>query len=220
VNAVVVFMKYPETGKVKTRLGEAVGMEKAAKLYRMCITETLTLVRNSGVEMRFAAVTPAEKTRAFTDEILPAGFEAFAQAGGDLGQRMYLAFRHVFARGAARVVIIGSDSPSLPVSYIDEALDALVLHDAVFGPASDGGYYLIGFRSMPSSEIFQGIEWSTGRVLQQTLGRANTSGCGFHLLPEWYDVDDSASLKRAVADAPDGRIAGFVNSDPELLASL
>lgn len=213
-------MKYPEAGKVKTRLGSAIGFGKAAELYRLFIADTLTLVRSTKADNKFVAFAPAEKESEFVNEILPSDFAVFAQSSGDLGKRMLQAFRHVHATGNNRVVIIGTDSPTLPVDYIDEAFDSLADHDLVFGPASDGGYYLVGAKAKPPPAIFNGIAWSTESVLQQTLAAAAKAGCRVHLLSEWYDVDNYETLKRALKEVPSGTIAKFVNSDPELSAAL
>ena len=94
-----------------------------------------------------------------------------------------------FARGAERVVLVGSDSPSLPAAYIDEGLALLREKEVVLGPSMDGGYYLVG-RRKGESRIFQDVAWSTGMVLEQTLARLGTQTLG--LLPPWYDVDTPA----------------------------
>jgi rSAM/selenodomain-associated transferase 1 len=118
------------------------------------------------------------------------------QEGADLGERMERAFRAIFAATVERAVLIGSDLPDLPAGILHEAMDALKQHDAVIGPAQDGGYYLIGFRKsgfLP--EIFRGIIWSRPDVFDRTrqiFRRANTM---VHLLPPWQDVDTIEDLR-------------------------
>ncbi|MRR07926.1 MAG: glycosyltransferase, partial [Deltaproteobacteria bacterium] len=112
------------------------------------------------------------------------------QQGSDLGERMKNAFRDVISRGSTRAVLIGSDIPDLPQSFIDEAFTSLEDHDAVLGPSLDGGYYLIGFRSdsfLP--EVFDGVQWSTPAVFQQTLGILQKSKYSVHTLRERRDID-------------------------------
>jgi hypothetical protein len=100
----------------------------------------------------------------------------------------------------SHVLTIGTDSPSLPAEYLEQAATALSTHDLVLGPANDGGYYLIGLKSAPQ-ELFTEIDWSTERVLQQTLQRAEQLRLSVHQLPVWYDVDDLATLQRFCREA-------------------
>jgi rSAM/selenodomain-associated transferase 1 len=116
----------------------------------------------------------------------------FSQQGKDLGDKMRQAFIKRFAQGYNNVAIIGSDSPSLPVSYIDQALDST--KDLVLGPSIDGGYYLIAMKSKVS-EVFSCVDWGTDKVLRETLQRVQDGGFSFDLLPVWYDVDLPEDLK-------------------------
>ena len=141
--------------------------------------------------IKVVAFTPAHAEDALLHGLLaPIGtFEYAPQPEGDLGQRMESLMQWAFARGAERVVIIGSDSPSLPARYIDEGLALLREKEVVLGPSTDGGYYLVG-RRKGESRIFQDVAWSTGMVFEQTLARLGTQTLG--LLPPWYDVDTPA----------------------------
>jgi len=117
-----------------------------------------------------------------------------------VGERMENAFRQAFTRGFSRVVLIGSDIPDLPSPLINEALAALRMHDAVIGPARDGGYYLIGFRNdtfFPA--VFSGIAWSTGAVFRSTMQAFGKAGQRVHELPLWQDVDTIEDLKDLAA---------------------
>ena len=114
-------------------------------------------------------------------------FHLEPQADGDLGRRLSLFFVQRFVEGARRVVVVGSDSPTLPLPYIDDAFSALDDADVVLGPAMDGGYYLIGLRE-PMPELFERVDWSGERVLRQTMERMGDAR-RLALLPPWYDVD-------------------------------
>ena len=127
------------------------------------------------------------------------------QSGDDLGARLKSAFVGAFEEGFSKVVAIGSDSPDLPGDFLREAFDALESHDAVIGPSSDGGYYLIGFsRDSFVTEAFDNIAWSTSAVCDQTLERLRTKRLNVHLLPIWHDVDTRADLDDLVTRTGDG----------------
>jgi rSAM/selenodomain-associated transferase 1 len=129
------------------------------------------------------------------------------QAEGDLGARMRAFFEWAFASGATRVVLIGSDSPTLPIPFVEEAFAALAQHPVVLGPTLDGGYYLVGADCQSVGEavlrpaasvppIFERIDWSTSAVFEQTVERLRAAGLPYHVLPPWYDVDELADLAR------------------------
>lgn len=197
--ALLIFVKYPEPGKVKTRLAAMIGAELAAQLYQEFAQQTFKLAQNCAIAARFATFTPAEKERDFK-MLFPGPWHWFPQENSpDLGIRLQHAIQHVQHQGHSRVITIGTDSPSLPAEYLDQAADALLHHDLVLGPASDGGYYLIGLKSAPP-ELFTGIAWSTEHVFNQTLQRAQELRLSTQLLPVWYDVDDLATLRRFCSD--------------------
>lgn len=197
--ALLIFVKYPEPGKVKTRLAAAIGAELAAQLYQEFIRQTFALARQCRAAAHFITFTPAEKERDFK-MLFPGPWHWFPQENSpDLGIRLQHAIQHVQQQGHSHVITIGTDSPSLPAEYLDQAADALLHHDLVLGPASDGGYYLIGLKSTPP-ELFTGIAWSTEHVFNQTLQRAQELRLSTQLLPVWYDVDDLATLRRFCSD--------------------
>jgi rSAM/selenodomain-associated transferase 1 len=115
------------------------------------------------------------------------------QAAGDLGRRMSSFFASALLRGDGPVVLIGSDSPTLPTDYVEQAFDLLDEVPVVLGPSTDGGYYLIGASGQIPC-VFTGISWSTSRVCQQTISLLRQAGCRFASLPQWYDVDDMVGL--------------------------
>lgn len=194
--ALLVFVKYPEPGKVKTRLASTIGTELAAQLYREFIRATFLLAQQIEAAARFVTFTPAEKEQDFREHF-PGPFQWFAQIdSADLGVRIHHAIRRVQQAGCSHVLTLGTDSPSLPADYLEQAVSALENYDLVLGPAADGGYYLIGLKSVPPPELFTGIDWSTERVLHQTLKRAEQLQMSVHLLPSWYDVDDLVTLRR------------------------
>ena len=183
----VLFAKKPVPGAVKTRLQRLMSARNAARLYEAMLLDCATALHGTEAAAKVVAFTPAhaeDALRALLDAI--GVFEYEPQPDGDLGQRMEGLMQWAFARGAERVVIVGSDSPSLPANYIDEGLVLLCEKEVVLGPSMDGGYYLVG-RRKGASRIFQDVAWSTGLVLEQTLARLGTQTLG--LLPPWYDVD-------------------------------
>ncbi len=185
-----IFAKRPVPGAVKTRLAAAVGAEAAARFYEVSL-RTL-LARLSKVSMR--RVIGVART---SDVDLPwfhqfANYELWPQPAGDLGLKLAAWFEFACSTDD-RVLIIGSDSPTLPLEFITQAVTALEACECVIGPALDGGYYLIGLRC-PVPQLFRGIEWSTPRVLEQTLTRAAKQGLSVTLLPQWNDVDEMADL--------------------------
>ncbi|HSQ59977.1 MAG TPA: TIGR04282 family arsenosugar biosynthesis glycosyltransferase [Acidobacteriota bacterium] len=200
--SVAVFAKAPVAGRVKTRLVPPLTHPEAAAIARACLEETLG---------RFPARVPAAWTLFLDgapDEALRAvaaraGVAIAPQGEGDLGARLERAFRRLREEGARRVVAIGADSPTLPPERIAEALEALRRSDAVIGPAEDGGYYLVGL-SRDAGDLFRETPWGTGDVARVAAERARARGLGLERLPEWYDVDDAASLRRLANEARAG----------------
>lgn len=202
-NALLVFAKKPIPGRVKTRLVPALSPEEAAELYQRMQLDIFSKVGHlAGVEW----VVVYEQGRGAAEYFAAAGQAArlVPQEGADLGAKMANAFREAFRRGYGAAVIIGTDSPDLPLAFIAEAYARLrqPAVDAVFGPSADGGYYLVGAKR-PLPELFTGIPWSTGEVLARSLARAAAAGLAVELLPPWYDVDEVADLRRPGLIAPD-----------------
>lgn len=201
-------LKYPRPGAVKTRLIPSLGQQRACDLYRKLVDHTL------GQARQFAATLPGALTVSVEGapneeavrEWLGPGLRFLAQLGGDLGQRMEHASRNAFHRGAAAVVVIGADCPELEQRHLREALLTLASHDLVFGPAADGGYYLIGLRKL-LPELFHDIEWSSERVLEQSTRAARAAGATWQLLETLRDVDLPQDLS-CWADSAPGQNAG------------
>lgn len=185
-----IFARFWEPGQVKTRLAATVGAECAATVQRMFLQ---TLLRRFAAiaEARLLLATPDDRQAAFR-ELASADWEIAPQGAGNLGQRMQRYFELGLHR-ARRVVLIGSDSPDLPAEYLERAFEALQTYDVVLGPAADGGYYLVG-TTRYAPPIFDGIDWGTSAVWQQTTDRLRSAGIAWHELSGWYDVDDSRGL--------------------------
>ena len=181
----VVFLKAPRPGLVKTRLAEALGPDAACAAYRRLADALLThLAPIPAVELCF---TPADAS-AEINPWLRADWSAIPQSEGDLGERLEAAFAAHFLADAERVIIIGSDCPDVTVADIEDAWVELDGHDVVLGPALDGGYWLIGLRA-PQPTLFTGIPWSTDAVFGETMRRARESDLRVAVLRELSDVD-------------------------------
>ncbi len=198
------FAKFWEPGKVKTRLAASIGNEQAAAVYRQCI-ETLAKRFVDVANQRQLVLTPSTSRPAF-EAFQENGWSLRSQSEGDLGWRMLNFFREAVAADAQRVILIGSDSPTLPRSYVEKAFERLQKVPVVLGPSEDGGYYLIGVANQRTqarveigtilSSLFDEMTWSTETVLQQTKSRLTSNGIPFELLPTWFDVDSISELKR------------------------
>src|SRR5207237_7614324 len=143
-----------------------------------------------------AVYTPIGAESTYTD-ILPADFSLLPQRGDEFGERLYFAVEDLFKCGFESVCLIDSDSPTVPTENFEQAVELLSTSEdrVVLGPSDDGGYYLIGVKK-PQRHLFEQIDWSTERVLNQTMQRATEIGIEVKLLPTGYDVDDDASLRR------------------------
>jgi uncharacterized protein len=203
-----VMVRHPEPGKVNTRLAEAHGDAFAAEIYGCFVGDLLAALApgNYGLSLYF---TPADREpdirRRFGN-----GLSLTPQRGEGLGERMANVFYDCFARGAATAVLIGSDCPDLTAEVIEQAFQALENgYDAVLGPAFDGGYYLIGFRSTAFDPgVFSEMPWGENNVFDKTLERLQARGYRIHLAPAWHDIDtaeDLAALRARHADGPFSR---------------
>ncbi|MBM3838107.1 MAG: glycosyltransferase [Verrucomicrobia bacterium] len=181
----LIFLKAPRIGSVKTRLAAAIGPTPAAAAYRTLVEALLDrLAGCAGIELHY---TPEDALEEICPWLRP-GWTARPQCSGDLGQRLQTAFQSSFTAGARRTLVIGSDCPFIGPPDIEAAWSALTDHDVVLGPATDGGYWLIGLNA-PQEHLFKGISWSTETVLRETLNRCQTSGLRTVLLRELRDVD-------------------------------
>lgn len=192
---IAVFARAPELGQVKTRLIPAIGADKALALYTAMLDRTLKLVTQSGLAPMSLWVTSNPSHKSFTTHCNKK--EIFQQKGADLGQRMAYCAQTVLAQPQTGYLLItGTDCPALTTDYLRSALVQLQQgQDCVLGPARDGGYVLIGLRR-PVAEVFQGIQWGSARVLEQTLAVLAELGLEAGLLEELWDVDEPADLSQ------------------------
>ncbi len=192
MNTFGLFGKHPRPGYVKTRLADHVGAEAAARLYAAFMDDLAFRFRTTG-EQRILGFWPAD-TVAFFDQYVKFGYELWPQPEGDLGGKLIAFFKHSLKHDGDRAVLIGTDSPTLPTEYAEQAFELLKQVDCVLGPATDGGYYLIGLRR-PAATLFDNIMWSGANVLAQTVQRVTAAGLTLSLLPPWYDIDDLNDLQ-------------------------
>lgn len=194
-DCLIIFARYPEPGKVKTRLMPAVGAEGAARIYREMAEYTLAQAR-AAAQMKGVALQ-LWLTGGHRDALKPwlgQDISYHPQPEGELGDRLTFAFQSAFEAGYHAAIAIGTDCPSLDSYFLLQAFEALDNHDLVLGPATDGGYYLIGLQR-PMPELFQGIAWSTANVLRQTEAIADGLGLTRYHLPSLTDVDTPEDLE-------------------------
>jgi rSAM/selenodomain-associated transferase 1 len=226
--ALAVMTKAPQAGNVKTRLIPPLTPEEAAELNKCFLRDTaaaISLTCNGGLRppnaSGIAVYTPIGAEPAYAD-ILPAHFSLLPQRGDGFGERLYFATEDLFKCGFESVCLIDSDSPTVSAANFERAVDFLASpgERIVLGPSDDGGYYLIGLKR-PHREIFEGITWSTERVLNQTIHRAVGMGLEVKLLPAGYDVDDGESLRRLSDELLSQSVVNTVAPNTrEFLASL
>lgn len=207
----IVFAKNPIPNQVKTRLIPTLSPEQAAALYTAFLTDWCeTLAKLSDVDI-VIAYTPPE---AEPDLQVLIGDDVIyvPQIGSDLGERLTSATQWAAKQGYTKILFVGSDSPTLPISYISQGITLLDTQDTVIGPSTDGGYYLIGFSAAVLSttvpHVFEEIAWSTADVFQQTVARIHSAAATLGLLSPWYDIDTSEDLAFLRAHITAMRLAG------------
>ena len=201
-----IFVKRPIPGSVKTRLAAAIGDDAAARLYRAFVTDLANRFRGFASRRIFAITPNDEATRSEFEQLSAGDYEIWPQPTGSLGDRL-LGFFEAFDHGPT--IVIGSDSPTLPMSLVTEAVERLNRNQwmasglCLLGPATDGGVYLIGIRPAIGSssefarkKLFDEVEWSTSRVCDQLCRQADLIGASLELLPPWFDVDEPEDLER------------------------
>ncbi len=215
-DALAVMVRVPVPGAVKTRLTPGFSAHEACLLYEAFLKDLFSRLSSLGSTDIFIyyAVSDGPETAlnipdASVDKtgslsnIVPDVFTLTPQKDGDLGGRMQGVFKELFSRGYARVALIGSDSPDIPLEYLRRTFTALTNPGAgesrplALGPALDGGYYLIAMNASleaSSASLFTGIEWGAASVLQDTFERAESAGMQVVMLPEWHDIDTCDDL--------------------------
>lgn len=194
--AIVIMAKVPRPGNVKTRLAGVLSPEGSAELAAAFIKDTVA--KTGGLR---AAVTvafdPPEDEKAIRALLTP-DIAVFGQTGADLGDRVTAAFDEAFRNHGDVVVMVGTDSPTVPADYFEQAFEHLELEtEVVLGGTTDGGFYLIGLRA-PHPEIFAGVRWSSSTAFEDVYQNAMSRGLHLREVPSWYDVDTPADLAKLV----------------------
>ena len=205
------FVKFPEPGRVKTRLAAAIGDEWATRLYIAFLIDLIPRYSELRARRVLAYSPNDEVTRRYFEHLSQGAYELWPQPAGPLSWRMQIFFETF---GPQPTVLIGSDSPTLAMFEVEYALQRLQVVDCVLGPAMDGGLYLIGLKGGPWP-IFSKVRWSTSRVLEQVLAEVRHYGAAVEMLPLWYDVDtlDDVNFLR-------GHLAALKISQPNMFPDL
>ncbi|MDF9800065.1 rSAM/selenodomain-associated transferase 1 [Catalinimonas alkaloidigena] len=188
--SLIIFVKKPELGKVKTRLAKGIGAKKALEVYHKLLERTYAITQVLGYD-KIVYYTPEVVYHDIWDE--ERYFKAL-QSEGDLGKRMLNAFEERFDASYKKACIIGSDCYELTTEIIEQAFAELDQHDVVIGPSTDGGYYLLGMKKLHSS-LFHDKNWSTSQVLEQTVETIKKRGLSCYILPTLTDVDEEKDLE-------------------------
>jgi rSAM/selenodomain-associated transferase 1 len=196
-DVLLVVAKRPAAGGTKTRLCPPLSPEQAAELYECFLRDTLDLIRSVPQVQPAIAYLPIEAEPYFL--ALAPDFETLFQQGDNLGERLDYCLSSYLQRGYRRAVIMSSDVPNIPGSFLNQAFQGLEQADVVLGPCDDGGYYLIGLKR-PAPRLLREVRMSTDHVTRDTLALAQEEALQVHLLPTWYDVDDAETLARLRAD--------------------
>ena len=189
-------VKSPRAGAVKTRLVPPLTSAEAASLAESFARDTVASMRRV-VSETLVAYAPDDGRATLETLFKDEGLLWLAQRGEDLGARIESAASHAFARGRGPVIVVGTDSPTLPPAFVERAVASLAAgeSDVALGPTEDGGYYLVGLRHFFGG-LFRAVEWSTSRVYRQTAENASRLNLRVLELPRWYDVDERADLLR------------------------
>ncbi|RKU27617.1 glycosyltransferase [Candidatus Poribacteria bacterium] len=207
----IVFAKNPVPNQVKTRLIPTLSPEQATALYTAFLTDWCEiLAKLTNVDLVIAYTPPEAQPdlqALIGDDVI-----YIPQMGADLGERLTSATQWAAKQGYTKILFVGSDSPTLPISYISQAITLLDSRDTVIGPSTDGGYYLIGFSAAALTttvpHVFEEIAWSTADVFQQTVTRIREAEVTLGLLPPWYDIDTPEDLAFLHAHISAMRLAG------------
>lgn len=199
-HALIIFAKAPVVGQVKTRLCPPLSAAQATDLFRCFLLDLVERVCTLPDVQVYIAFTPADSEPLFRAALsFPVHY--VPQRGESFGERQVNAFTDLLDKGFTRLVLIGSDIPTLPLAHVREAFTQLEdpTCDVVFAPSSDGGYHLVGVHAV-RRELFEHIAWSTSLVLEQMLTQAHRYGLKVAFVPSWYDVDTQEDLYKLVAE--------------------
>ncbi|MDZ7658770.1 TIGR04282 family arsenosugar biosynthesis glycosyltransferase [Fodinibius sp.] len=189
-SVLIVFIKNPEKGKVKTRLAKTMGNQKALQVYQKLLRITKSITDQLDVSKQIWYSRFIDEDDIWSD----GNYDKYLQKGDNLGLRMRYAFKKAFADGYQKVVIIGSDCSALNPEFIEESFKALENNQAVIGPANDGGYYLLGMLAFYPS-LFENKAWSTSSVFEETIRQFKEMNISYKQLPMLNDIDTEEDLK-------------------------
>ena len=222
MTSLIVFVKNPIPGAVKTRLQTRYAPDQVAALYTAFVRDVLARAESIDIDRRVIAFDPPDaesEVCALFGAGVKAQWQFVPQVQEDLGARMREALVQQLDAGASAAVLIGTDIPSLPADHITQAFDLLRTKDVVLGPSTDGGYYLVGV-SKSAPEIFEDVEWSTPSVLAQTIDRVQRAGNTLGLVPPWFDVDTPDELDFLLAQGCATLLATGIDPLPHTHACL
>lgn len=190
-SGLIIFVKSPIAGEVKTRLASDIGDEKALKIY----WQLLEITKKIASQFKGSKMIWSNKNWTDYSDYWPIkSFQFHLQKGANLGEKMASAFDFHFKEGFNKLLLIGSDCPEINISVLNEAEQALDHHDVIIGPAVDGGYYLIAMKKV-HYELFEDMQWSQAQVLENTIQKAKIHFLSTYLLKTLSDIDDLADLK-------------------------
>lgn len=203
---IILFLRAPEKGQVKTRLSVRFSDEEILRLYEGFVFDTLDAARTvSPISLYGWPPETFEIIKRWTGEQFP----VFPQQGNDIGEKMSTAFVEIFQNNCLQALLIGTDIPDISSDLLTQAFQGLDSHDLVIGPAKDGGYYLIGFNHDAfDPDLFSGIEWSTSSVFNETLEMIRQKDLSFYTLPELNDIDTPEDLAELHNRIQAGHITG------------
>ena len=185
-NALIIFARKPELGKVKTRLAATIGNNKALDIYTKLLMHTRSVVKEANAETFIFLTEP-------TQDNFWEPFSCELQIGNSLGERIQHAFEFIFKKNFYKCIIIGSDCPELSEEIVNSAFNKLETHDAVIGEAQDGGYYLLGTKHLIPA-LFKNKEWSTANVFSQTILDFKNEKLSYSTLPVLNDLDEEKDI--------------------------
>ena len=215
-NALIIFARYPEKGKVKTRLAKTLGEDFAMNFYRLCaehtFNESLELINDVQIYLFFSDYSKEQKIKNWVNP----NFKVSFQKGNDLGAKMKNAFEFVFNEGFEKAIIIGTDLPDITANLLTESFYLLSKFDIVIGPSSDGGYYLLGLKDV-FNELFENIKWSTSEVYEQTIEKIIVRKLKHNNLKKLNDIDTENDIKKWIVKNTRGKLDELLNRTIKLL---